>query len=86
MIVHVPLSEVPNGVEKGVFPPGNIDLNSVNFLYNGLKEAFDAARRGGDSPLLDQMFAGLNIGGTGCNGVPGSATCGRCRSSSRKCR
>src|SRR5437667_1706243 len=55
---------------------GNMDLNAPNFLYNGLKEAFDAARSGGESPLLDQMFAGLNIGGTGCNGVPGSATCG----------
>jgi hypothetical protein len=41
--------------------PGNIDLNAPNFLYNGLKEAFDAARRGGESPLLDQMFRGLNI-------------------------
>jgi len=56
--------------------PSNMDLNSPNFLYNGLKEAFDSARRGGDSPLLDQMFAGLNIAGTGCNGVAGSATCG----------
>src|SRR5439155_4752690 len=55
---------------------GNMDLNAPNFLYNGLKEAFDAARSGGESPLLDQMFAGLNIGGTGCNGVPGSPTCG----------
>jgi hypothetical protein len=26
--------------------PGNIDLNAPNFLYNGLKEAFDAARQG----------------------------------------
>jgi hypothetical protein len=54
----------------------NIDLNSVNFLHNGLKEAFDAARRGDESPLLDQMFAGLNIAGTGCNGVANSPTCG----------
>src|SRR5262249_35981358 len=48
--------------------PGNIDLNAPNFLYNGLKEAFDAARSGGESPLLDQMFKGLNIaGGTNPN-------------------
>jgi hypothetical protein len=39
----------------------NIDLNAPNFLYNGLKEAFDAARSGGESPLLDQMFKGLTI-------------------------
>ena len=42
---------------------GNMDLNAPNFLYNGLKEAFDAARSGGESPLLDQMFNGLNIAG-----------------------
>jgi Carboxypeptidase regulatory-like domain len=57
--------------------PTNLDLNSNNFLYNGLKQAFDAARRGDESPLLDQMFAGLNIAGAGfgpvgttLNGVP----------------
>ena len=43
----------------------NLDLNAPNFLYNGLKEAFDAARRGGESTLLDDMFAGLNIAGDG---------------------
>jgi hypothetical protein len=40
---------------------GNMDLNAPNFLYNGLKEAFDAARNGGESALLDQMFKGLTI-------------------------
>src|SRR5207244_12980242 len=30
------------------------NLNIPNFLYNGLKDAFDAARSGGESPLLDQ--------------------------------
>ena len=38
-----------------------MDLNAPNFLYNGLKEAFDAARNGGESALLDQMFKGLTI-------------------------
>ena len=42
----------------------NLDLNAVNFMYNGLKEAFDAARSGGESQLLDDMFRGLNIAGT----------------------
>src|SRR5947207_14574181 len=42
-----------------------LPLNSPNFLYNGLKEAFDAARAGGESSLLDQMFKGINIAGTG---------------------
>jgi hypothetical protein len=55
----------------------SLDINAPNFLYNGLKEAFDAARSGGESALLDQMFRGINIAGTGFgpvgttfNGVP----------------
>jgi hypothetical protein len=44
---------------------GTINLNAPNFLYNGLKEAFDAARAGEESPLLDQMFKGINIAGAG---------------------
>ncbi len=56
--------------------PSNIDLNAPNFLYNGLKEAFDAARRGDDSPLLDQMFAGLNIAGVpNCLTTTGTTPC-----------
>jgi len=55
--------------------PSNIDLNAPNFLYNGLKEAFDAARRGDESPLLDNMFRGLNIGGVNClTATPGVTT------------
>src|SRR5262249_1648065 len=57
--------------------PGNMDLNSVTFRSNGLKDAFDKIRRGDDPPgILDQMFAGLNIAGTGCSGVPFSPSCG----------
>jgi hypothetical protein len=52
----------------------NIDLNAVNFRTNGLKEAFDAARSGGESILLNDMFAGLNIAGTGCATSAGVAT------------
>jgi hypothetical protein len=52
----------------------NMDLNAPNFLFNGLKEAFDAARRGGESQLLDDMFAGLNIAGTGPGLTTGCAT------------
>ena len=44
---------------------GTMDINVPNFLYNGLKEAFDAARVGGESTLLDQMFQGINIAGAG---------------------
>jgi len=49
---------------------GSLNLNSPNFLFNGLKEAFDAARSGGESPLLDQMFKGINlVGGAGTGPV-----------------
>jgi hypothetical protein len=54
-----------------------IEINAPNFLFNGLKDAFDAARSGGESELLDQMFRGINIAGAGYgavgtvfNGVP----------------
>jgi len=43
----------------------SLPLNSRNFTTNGLKEAFDAARRGEESALLDQMFKGINIAGAG---------------------
>src|SRR5262249_9689300 len=50
------------------------DTNVPNFLYNGLKEAFDAARVGDDNnpslQVLEQMFKGVNIAGcTGCGPV-----------------
>jgi len=59
-------------------------INQPNFLYNGLKEAFDAARAGDDnSPalqVLENMFRGINIAGAGFgpvgstfNGVPQTA-------------
>jgi hypothetical protein len=34
----------------------SIDLNTTNWLSNGLKEAFDAARAGGESDLLNQLM------------------------------
>ena len=52
-----------------------VNINQPNFLYNGLKEAFDAARAGGESALLNQIFNGVNLGnGTvGQNGVTGAS-------------
>jgi hypothetical protein len=54
------------------------DTNVPNFLYNGLKEAFDAARAGSDSSpalqVLEQMFNGINIAGTGCTTPAGAST------------
>src|SRR5262249_1949604 len=51
------------------------NINVPNFLYNGLKEALDSARAGGESPLLDRIFNGINLGaGTvGQNGFTGAA-------------
>jgi hypothetical protein len=43
---------------KGV---SSLNLNSANWLYNGLKEAFDAARAGGTNNLLDHFFEGVQI-------------------------
>jgi Carboxypeptidase regulatory-like domain len=49
---------------------GSLNLNAPNFLFNGLKEAFDTARAGGESPLLDKMFNGINlVGGAGTGPV-----------------
>ena len=43
-------------------------INQPNFLYNGLKEAFDAARIGDDNnpalQVLENMFNGINVAGT----------------------
>ena len=37
------------------------NINVGNFLTNGLLDAFDAARRGEDPVLLDQLLNGLNL-------------------------
>jgi hypothetical protein len=52
------------------FSSKNID--TPNFLTNGLLEAFDAARRGEDPPLLDELLNGLNLnpfGGCTVDGI-----------------
>src|SRR5262249_50553853 len=50
---------------RGLKLLGNLALNGRNFLTNGLKEAFDTARAGGESELLDAMFNNINIAGAG---------------------
>ncbi len=47
----------------------SFNINSANIWNNGLKEAFDAARSGGESALLDKMFKGINIAGWGYGAV-----------------
>jgi hypothetical protein len=41
------------------------NINVANFRTNGLKEAFDTVRGGGESALLNQIFNGINIAGAG---------------------
>jgi hypothetical protein len=45
------------------------NINIPNFLYNGLKDAFDAVRAGDDlnpkAQVLENMFKGINIAGNG---------------------
>jgi hypothetical protein len=52
---------------------GNHQINDVNVQENGLLAAFNAVRAGQDNvPLMDQIFRGVNFGGTvGTVGVGG---------------
>jgi hypothetical protein len=43
-----------------------VNLNSPNFLYNGLGAELDKIRAGGESDLLNKMMNGVNICTTGC--------------------
>jgi len=59
----------------------NLALNNRNFLYNGLIDEFNRIRIGGESPMLDQMFNGINLCtgtlcGTGQFGVIGTTVNG----------
>jgi hypothetical protein len=65
---------------KGTKLFGGIPVNQGNFSTNGLLEALNAVRAGGESTLLDQMFKGINLAGAGfgpigttLNGVPQTA-------------
>ena len=55
-------------------------INQPNFLLNGLKEAFDAARAGNDSSpalqVLENMFRGINVSGGAGSGPVGSTVNG----------
>jgi len=44
----------------------SINLNSSNFLYNGLLDEFVKVRTGAESAVLDNMLRGVNICTTGC--------------------
>jgi hypothetical protein len=58
---------------------GWFDLNTPDVFYNSpLFNALKVTRAGGDDPLFDQLFLGLNIapGLTGCNPANPTAACG----------
>jgi hypothetical protein len=48
------------------------NLNSPNFVYNGLAAEFDKVRTGGQSAVLDQMLKGINICVNVCSGTFGA--------------
>lgn len=50
---------------RGVKLRGSENLNQVNYLNNGLLDALLVTRAGGEAPLFDTMFAGVNVGGAG---------------------
>ncbi len=58
----------------------SLNLNTNDFLQNGLIDEFNKIRSGGESAVLDSMMKGINIAGTGfgaigttLNGVPQTA-------------
>src|SRR6266850_1928371 len=61
---------------KGTKLFAGIPLNTVNIFENGLLDAFNVTRAGGDAPLFDRMLRGLNLGLGAVNGttVTGSAS------------
>jgi hypothetical protein len=64
---------------KGVGLYGWFDLNTPDVFYNSpLFNALKVTRAGGNDPLFDQLFLGLNIapGLTGCNPANPAAACG----------
>jgi hypothetical protein len=55
---------------KGTKLFGVVPINDVNILENGILEAFNITRAGGNAPLFDRMLRGLNVTGAGVvNGV-----------------
>ncbi|HEY2382036.1 MAG TPA: TonB-dependent receptor [Terriglobia bacterium] len=57
---------------RKLYNGAGINLNSPNFLYNGLLPEFNSIRAGGESPLLNSLLNGVNICTTGCTGTFGA--------------
>jgi hypothetical protein len=55
---------------KGTKLFGVVPINDANIFENGILEAFNITRAGGNAPLFDRMLGGLNVTGAGVvNGV-----------------
>jgi hypothetical protein len=61
---------------KGTRLWGGIPLNSVNIFENGILDAFNITRAGGNAELFNRMLNGINLGSGPVNGttVTGSAS------------
>ena len=61
---------------KGTKLIRSADINEDNIFENGIRDAFVAAQSGGNSPLLDSIFRGFNLGLGRVNGttVTGAAS------------
>src|SRR5437870_2099949 len=57
---------------SGVRLHSTMNINEADFINNGLINALLTTQAGGDSPMFDQMFKGLNLG----SGVVGTAISG----------
>ena len=57
---------------RGIKLHSTININDSDFRNNGLAQALEITRAGGDAPMFDQMLRGLNIG----SGVIGTAISG----------
>ncbi|MBI4473039.1 MAG: TonB-dependent receptor [Acidobacteria bacterium] len=50
---------------KGTKLEGEVATNEVNIFENGILDAFNITRSGGNAPLFDKMLMGLNVTGAG---------------------
>jgi hypothetical protein len=50
---------------KGTKLWSTTQINETNIIENGLLEAFNITRAGGNAPMFDQMLMGLNVTGVG---------------------
>ncbi len=57
--------EVSYVANKGTKLWNPIELNETNIFENGILDAFNVTRAGGNAPLFDRIFNGLNVTGVG---------------------